>query len=61
MTKDRKIVANLAWRYLLARRLTKRYEADFTRDNLYYESVAREIEAWNAYGSARRILNGTPL
>jgi hypothetical protein len=52
--KARAIVANLAWRYRLARRLVRKAPDGAA----LIQRRAQETEAWNALESSRRILYG---
>ena len=62
MTQDqviaRKIVANLAYRYRLARRLANRERAKDYSVQLRARAESVETEAWNALQVSRRILYG---
>ena len=58
---ERRIVANLGWRYRLAVYCRKQLEISGDAPEELDWVFAQESEAWNAFQSSRRILYGATL
>ena len=62
-TIERKIVANLCKRFRFAKSQRKKIKLNHDNDYDMYQfnigiALEKETEAWNAFESSRRILNG---